>query len=218
MAALPGTDSITERLSSLALRFSGMEGIGVSFEFFPPRTEEMEKTLWRSILRLAPLAPRFVSVTYGAGGSTRHRTHATVRRILGEPALTPAAHLTCVGASRGGGWTRWRAPTTRRASGHIVALRGDPPEAGERYTPHPGGYAHAVDLVAGLRRIADFRPLGRGLPRDPPGRPESGVRGRLPQTQARRGGEPRHHPVLLRHGALSPLPGIGSAGPESTPR
>ena len=155
MAALPGTDSISERLSSLALRFSGMEGLGVSFEFFPPRTEEMEKTLWRSILRLAPLAPRFVSVTYGAGGSTRHRTHATVRRILRETSLTPAAHLTCVGASRE---EVDEVARSYHAAGvrHIVALRGDPPEAGERYTPHPGGYAHAVDLVAGLRRIADF--------------------------------------------------------------
>ena len=148
-------ETISERLSTLALRFSGMEGIGVSFEFFPPKTEEMEKTLWRSILRLAPLGPKFVSVTYGAGGSTRHRTHATVRRILGETPLTPAAHLTCVGASRE---EVDEVAHSYHAAGvrHIVALRGDPPEAGTRYEPHPGGYAHAVDLVAGLRRIADF--------------------------------------------------------------
>ena len=144
-----------ERLSALALRFSGMDGIGVSFEFFPPRTEAMEETLWRSILRLAPLAPRFVSVTYGAGGGTRHRTHATVRRILEETSLTPAAHLTCVGASRE---EVDEAARAYHAAGvrHIVALRGDPPEPGARYAPHPGGYAHAVDLVAGLRRVADF--------------------------------------------------------------
>ena len=155
MASHPEIASIPDRLSTLALRFSGMEGIGVSFEFFPPRTEEMEKTLWRSILRLAPLDPNFVSVTYGAGGSTRHRTHATVHRILGETSLTPAAHLTCVGASRE---EVDEVARSYHEAGvrHIVALRGDPPEAGTGYVPHPGGYAHAVDLVAGLRRIADF--------------------------------------------------------------
>ena len=93
-------------IASRASRFvhAGSERrIGVSFEFFPPKSEEMEKTLWESITRLAPLAPRFVSVTYGAGGSTRERTHATVKRILGETALTPAAHLTCVAATRNAG-------------------------------------------------------------------------------------------------------------------
>ena len=155
MAAGSNVERMVERLSTLALRFSGMEGIGVSFEFFPPRTEEMERTLWGSILRLAPLTPKFVSVTYGAGGSTRDRTHATVRRILEQTSLTPAAHLTCVAA------TREEVDAVARsyhAAGvrHVVALRGDPPEAGGRYTPHPGGYSHAVDLVAGLRRIADF--------------------------------------------------------------
>lgn len=147
--------AVPERLSALALRFSGMDGIGVSFEFFPPRTEAMEKTLWRSLLRLAPLHPRFVSVTYGAGGGTRDRTHATVRRILEETSLTPAAHLTCVGASReevDETARSYHAAGVRR----IVALRGDPPEPDTGYAPHPGGYAHAVDLVAGLRRIADF--------------------------------------------------------------
>lgn len=147
--------AVPERPSALALRFSGMDGIGVSFEFFPPRTEAMEKTLWRSILRLAPLDPRFVSVTYGAGGGTRHRTHATVRRILEETSLTPAAHLTCVGASRE---EVDEVARSYHAAGvrHIVALRGDPPESETSYAPHPGGYAHAADLVAGLRRIADF--------------------------------------------------------------
>jgi methylenetetrahydrofolate reductase (NADPH) len=128
----------------------------ISFEFFPPKTEEMERTLWESIARLAPLAPSFVSVTYGAGGSTRERTHATVKRILAETALVPAAHLTCVAATREEVDEVVRA---YRAAGvrHIVALRGDPPEGiGAKYVPHPGGYAHACDLVAGIRRAADF--------------------------------------------------------------
>jgi len=130
--------------------------LNVSFEFFPPKTEEMERTLWESIARLAPLAPSFVSVTYGAGGSTRERTHATVKRLLAETALEPAAHLTCVAATRDEVDAVVR---SYRAAGvrHIVALRGDPLEGiGAKYTPHPGGYAHACDLVAGIRRIADF--------------------------------------------------------------
>ncbi|MGE0095599.1 MAG: methylenetetrahydrofolate reductase [NAD(P)H] [Alphaproteobacteria bacterium] len=127
----------------------------VSFEFFPPKTAEMEERLWAAVKRLEPLQPRFVSVTYGAGGSTRERTHNTVRRILNETTLTPAAHLTCVGA------TREEVDEVAREywnSGvrHIVALRGDSPEGTGRYKPHPGGYAYAVDLVAGLRKIADF--------------------------------------------------------------
>ncbi|MCY4499820.1 MAG: methylenetetrahydrofolate reductase [Rhodospirillaceae bacterium] len=139
----------------LALRFSGMEDLGVSFEFFPPKTEGMEQTLWKSILRLAPIGPNFVSVTYGAGGSTRDRTHATVRRILEETTLTPAAHLTCVAATRDEvddvARAYWEAGVR-----HIVALRGDSPEAGATYAPHPGGYRYAADLVEGLNRIADF--------------------------------------------------------------
>jgi methylenetetrahydrofolate reductase (NADPH) len=127
----------------------------LSFEFFPPKTEEMEKQLWQSLLRLAPLAPRFVSVTYGAGGSTRERTHSTVRRIRNETSLEPAAHLTCVAASCGEvddvARQYWDAGVR-----HIVALRGDAPANGGRYAPHPGGYARAADLVAGLRRIAPF--------------------------------------------------------------
>jgi methylenetetrahydrofolate reductase (NADPH) len=128
----------------------------VSFEFFPPKTEEMERTLWESIARLAPVDPSFVSVTYGAGGSTRERTHTTVKRILAETALVPAAHLTCVAATRGEVDEVVRA---YRAAGvrHIVALRGDPPEGiGAKYEPHPGGYAYACDLVAGIRRAGDF--------------------------------------------------------------
>jgi methylenetetrahydrofolate reductase (NADPH) len=129
--------------------------IQVSFEFFPPKTEKMAETLWDSIQTLAPLQPRFVSVTYGAGGSTRERTHATVKRILDETSLTPAAHLTCVGApceeidaiAR----DYWDLGVR-----NIVALRGDPPEPGTRYQPHPEGYRDAIDLVAGLKKVAPF--------------------------------------------------------------
>lgn len=129
--------------------------IDVSFEFFPPKTEKMEQTLWEAVKTLAPLEPRFVSVTYGAGGSTRARTHATVERIVRETSLTPAAHLTCVGASRGEiddiAREYWDAGIR-----HIVALRGDSPEAGARFEPHPGGYANAAALVAGLKAVAPF--------------------------------------------------------------
>jgi methylenetetrahydrofolate reductase (NADPH) len=128
----------------------------ISFEFFPPKTEEMERTLWESIARLAPLGPSFVSVTYGAGGTTRERTHATVKRILSETSLIPAAHLTCVAATRGEVDEVVRAYAAAGVQ-HIVALRGDPPEGiGATYQPHPGGYAHACDLVAGLRKLGDF--------------------------------------------------------------
>jgi methylenetetrahydrofolate reductase (NADPH) len=128
----------------------------ISFEFSPPKTPEMEHRLWEVVKRLEPLAPRFVSVTYGAGGSTRERTHQTVRRIRDETALEPAAHLTCVAATRSEidavAHDYWQAGIR-----HIVALRGDPPGGlGERYAPHPGGYAFAADLVAGLKRVADF--------------------------------------------------------------
>lgn len=129
--------------------------IDVSFEFFPPKTDAMAETLWRSIETLAPLKPRFVSVTYGAGGSTRERTHATVERIVKETELTPAAHLTCVGATREEvdeiARSYWQAGVR-----HIVALRGDSPEAGVAYAPHPGGYANAAALVAGLKAVAPF--------------------------------------------------------------
>jgi methylenetetrahydrofolate reductase (NADPH) len=115
----------------------------------------MAETLWSSIQTLAPLHPRFVSVTYGAGGSTRERTHATVERILAETPLTPAAHLTCVGATReevdAVARDYWEAGVR-----HIVALRGDPPEPGTKYQPHPGGYRDAAELVAGLNRVAPF--------------------------------------------------------------
>jgi methylenetetrahydrofolate reductase (NADPH) len=130
--------------------------IRVSFEFFPPKTEEMEKTLWEAVARLAPLAPSFVSVTYGAGGSTRERTHATVKRIIAETALAPAAHLTCVAATRAevdGVVQSYVAAGVR----HIVALRGDPVGGvGKRYAPHPMGYGNAADLVAGIKRCTDI--------------------------------------------------------------
>ncbi|TDR89673.1 methylenetetrahydrofolate reductase [NAD(P)H] [Enterovirga rhinocerotis] len=131
--------------------------IRVSFEFFPPKSEEMEKTLWSSIERLAPLRPNFVSVTYGAGGSTRERTHRTLERILGETALRPAAHLTCVAATREevDEVVRGYRDTGVR---HIVALRGDPLAGiGAAYEAHPGGYAQTSDLVAGIKAISpDF--------------------------------------------------------------
>ena len=130
-------------------------GIAVSFEFFPPGDAAMEATLWQSVQRLAPLAPRFVSVTYGADGSTRDRTHKVVQRIQRETALTGAPHLTCVGATRDevleiarGYW--------QDGIRHIVALRGDAPAGATSYQPHPQGFAYGADLVAGLRKIADF--------------------------------------------------------------
>jgi len=135
---------------------AGHGRIGVSFEFFPPKDEGMEKILWESIERLKPLAPDFVSVTYGAGGSTRERTHATVKRILSETALTPAAHLTCVAATRGEVDAIVRNYHDAGVR-HIVALRGDPVDgAGMKYAPHPGGYQNAADLVAGIKRAGDF--------------------------------------------------------------
>lgn len=143
------------RRGSLPLREQGAPAPKLSFEFFPPKSDALETQLWACIRRLEPLGPRFVSVTYGAGGSTRERTHATVTRILRETALVPAAHLTCVGA------TREEVDEVARAywdAGvrHIVALRGDPPAGQTGYAPHPGGYAYAADLVAGLLRIGAF--------------------------------------------------------------
>jgi methylenetetrahydrofolate reductase (NADPH) len=129
--------------------------VQVSFEFFPPHSEQMQETLWSSIQRLEPLVPRFVSVTYGADGSTRERTHDVVERIVKETDLTVAPHLTCVDASR-----EEIADIARdywnMGIRHIVALRGDPPAGAGEYTPTPGGYAYASDLVAGLRDVADF--------------------------------------------------------------
>ncbi len=129
--------------------------IDVSFEFFPPKTEKMEQSLWASIRTLEPLQPKMVSVTYGAGGSTRERTHSTIARILRETDLVPAAHLTCVAATRGEiddiAREYWDMGVR-----HIVALRGDMPTIGQPYAPHPQGYVNAADLVLGLKKIGDF--------------------------------------------------------------
>ena len=127
----------------------------VSFEFFPPKTPEMEEQLWRAIRRLEPLGPSFVSVTYGAGGSTRDRTHATVKRIVEETRLIPAAHLTCVGAPREEIDSIVRAYWDAGVR-HVVALRGDMPEAGAPYCAHPSGYQSTPELIAGIKRVAPF--------------------------------------------------------------
>ncbi|MBB3265502.1 methylenetetrahydrofolate reductase (NADPH) [Azospirillum sp. OGB3] len=148
----------------------------VSFEFFPPKTEKMEQSLWQAIQRLAPLGPSFVSVTYGAGGSTRERTHNTVTRIQKETGIPAAAHFTCVGATREEidaiARTYWDAGIR-----HLVALRGDPPETeggvGGRYVPHPGGYAYAADLVAGMRKVADFEISVAAYPESHPEAPSA---------------------------------------------
>jgi methylenetetrahydrofolate reductase (NADPH) len=142
----------------------------VSFEFFPPKTEEMETQLWNAIRRLAPLRPHFVSVTYGAGGSTRDRTHATVKRIVEETALKPAAHLTCVGAPKESVNAvirdYWAAGVR-----HIVTLRGDMPETGQPYAPHRDGYQTTAELVAAIRNIAPFEISVSGYPERHPDSP-----------------------------------------------
>ena len=146
--------------------------IGVSFEFFPPKTEKMELTLWDAIQTLAPFAPRFVSVTYGAGGSTRERTHQTVARIVRETNIPAAAHLTCVDATKDEidqiARDYWAAGVR-----HIVALRGDPPRAGEKFASHPGGYENAAALTAGLRQIAPFEISVAAYPECHPDSPNS---------------------------------------------
>ena len=146
--------------------------VAVSFEFFPPKTEAMERTLWDSITALTPMGPRFVSVTYGAGGSTRERTHATVARIARETPLAAAAHLTCVEATRDEidavAEEYWAAGVR-----HIVALRGDPPRAGEKYHTHPGGYENAAALVAGLRRLHPFEISVAAYPECHPDSPDA---------------------------------------------
>ncbi len=152
--------------------FSGLPGdIEVSFEFFPPKSEKMAETLWQSVETLAPLDPRFVSVTYGAGGSTRERTHEAVRRIVSETAIPAAAHLTCVQA------TREEVDQVAReyweeGVRHIVALRGDAPDGGGSYAPHPGGYENAADLIAGLKEIADFEVSVAAYPEVHPDSPD----------------------------------------------
>lgn len=130
--------------------------IDVSFEFFPPKTADMEEVLWQSIAHLAPLAPKFVSVTYGAGGTTRERTHATLERLIRETPLKPAAHLTCVAATRAD-VDKVVQDYYETGVRHIVALRGDPPAGlGTQFEPHPEGYQTSTDLIKGIKRIADF--------------------------------------------------------------
>jgi methylenetetrahydrofolate reductase (NADPH) len=136
--------------------FADLAGdIGISFEFFPPKSEKMDAQLWDAVRTLEPLAPDFVSVTYGAGGSTRERTHATVARIQRETSMNAAAHLTCVEATKAEidqvAEEYWAAGVR-----HIVALRGDMPTLGQPYQPHPGGYENAAALVAGLTRLHPF--------------------------------------------------------------
>jgi methylenetetrahydrofolate reductase (NADPH) len=146
-------EKIVDRIGNAASRLRGRPL--VSFEFFPPKDEEMERTLWSSIQRLTALQPRFVSVTYGADGSTRTRTHNIVTRIQKTTSLTAAPHLTCVGSPREEileiARNYWQ-----HGVRHIVALRGDPPQGGGKYEPHPEGYAYAVDLVKGLKSVGDF--------------------------------------------------------------
>ncbi len=146
--------------------------VRVSFEFFPPKTEKMEQTLWNSIERLKSLEPSFVSVTYGADGSTRDRTHRVVTRVLDETPLNAVPHLTCVGASRAEirdiAQRYWDAGVRQ-----IVALRGDAPQDGGSYQPHPDGYAYAADLVAGLREVADFQVAVAAYPETHPEAPSA---------------------------------------------
>ncbi len=129
--------------------------VEISFEFFPPKTEKMEITLWDTVQSLAPLGPRFVSVTYGAGGSTRERTHATVARIARETKISAAAHLTCIDADKAEILDIARAYWDAGVR-HIVALRGDSPQAGQKYAPHPNGFANAAALTARLKSVAPF--------------------------------------------------------------
>lgn len=153
--------------------FASLPGdIATSFEFFPPKTEKMEAQLWDAIRTLGPLAPRFVSVTYGAGGSTRERTHNTVARIAGETGLVAAAHLTCVEATRDEidevAEQYWQAGVR-----HIVALRGDPPEQGKPYRTHPGGYENAETLVRGLQALHPFEISVAAYPECHPDSPDA---------------------------------------------
>lgn len=160
-------NKITERRSRLV----GSGEVDISLEFFPPKNDKMEQSLWASIKRLAPLEPKFVSVTYGAGGSTRERTHATVSRIVKETDLKPAAHLTCVGASKAEVnevvHSYWDAGVK-----HIVALRGDPASGpGTKYEPHPEGYQTTAALIAGIKAIAPFEVSVGGYPETHPESP-----------------------------------------------
>jgi len=159
-------------LSGLPVAAPLPKDVSVSFEFFPPKTEKMEETLWASLKRLEPLAPKFVSVTYGAGGTTRERTHNTVVGIQKETSMVAAAHLTCVGSSKAEideiADRYWE-----EGIRHIVALRGDPEEGAKSYTPHPEGYAYAVDLVEGLKKRHDFEISVAGYPETHPDAPSA---------------------------------------------
>ncbi|MGB8326004.1 MAG: methylenetetrahydrofolate reductase [Steroidobacteraceae bacterium] len=150
----PAANAVTQP-ARVAPQAPNGEPITVSFEFFPPGDAAMEATLWNSVQRLAPLRPRFVSVTYGADGSTRSRTHNIVNRIQRETRLTGAPHLTCVGTARGEALDIARQYWDEGIR-HIVALRGDPPQGESSYVPHPQGFVYAADLVAGLKSVADF--------------------------------------------------------------
>ncbi len=147
--------------------------VAVSFEFFPPGDAAMERTLWEAVLRLAPLAPRFVSITYGADGSTRERTHGLVTRLQRETDLTAAPHLTCVAAAREAvldiARDYWRAGIR-----HLVALRGDPPAGAQGCAARADGFAYAVDLVRGLKSVADFEISVAAYPETHPQAPDAG--------------------------------------------
>lgn len=158
-------------LSELPIAAASRRPVSVSFEFFPPKTEKMQQSLWECVQRLEPLAPQFVSVTYGAGGTTRERTHETVVRIARETKLKPAAHLTCVGHAKGEVDDIARRYWDEGIR-HIVALRGDMPE-GQAYAAHPDGYAYAADLVEGLKRIADFEISVAAYPEKHPDAPSA---------------------------------------------
>ncbi|MEL7446456.1 MAG: methylenetetrahydrofolate reductase [NAD(P)H] [Pseudomonadota bacterium] len=153
--------------------FSGLPGdVEISFEFFPPKTDKMAETLWDSVATLGPLGPRFVSVTYGAGGSTRERTHEQVVKLQNEVGIPAAAHLTCVNATREEvnevAQHYWESGIR-----HIVALRGDPPDGASQYSPHPGGYANAAELIAGLKEIAPFEISVAAYPEVHPDSPDA---------------------------------------------
>jgi methylenetetrahydrofolate reductase (NADPH) len=162
---------VSSFLSELPIAAASRHPVSVSFEFFPPKTEKMQLSLWECVQRLAPLAPSFVSVTYGAGGTTRERTHETVVRIARETTLKPAAHLTCVGHSRGEVDDIARRYWDEGIR-HIVALRGDMPDGGA-YVAHPQGYAYAADLIEGLKRIADFEISAAAYPETHPDAPSA---------------------------------------------
>lgn len=151
-----------------------LQKISISFEFFPPKNDEMEQRLWRSINNLKSLNPDFISVTYGAGGSTRKRTHSTIERILKETNLKPASHLTCIGASKEEikeiAQNYWEMGVR-----HIVALRGDMPASSPNYQLHPNGYRYANELVAALKEIADFEISVAGYPEKHPEAPNFDV-------------------------------------------